>query len=198
MYVNLMLLVVFAACFASTVSNGLWTNMVLLINVVTAGLVASCYFEPVADFLDDFLPAYSAAWDFVSAWVLFAGSMGLFSFLTDSLSRSRVRFLKPIDQYGGILVCCWVSWVAVCFVTFTLRMAPLPRSFAGGDFQPRADSRMFFGLAPDHQWLAFVNGMSRCAYYHGKQWEFDPRAEFIYMYAQRRLALEKGGAWAAP
>jgi Colicin V production protein len=198
MYVNLLLLVIFAACFASTVSNGLWTNMLLLINMITAGLVATCYYEPVADFLDDVGPGYSAAWDFVSVWLLFALAMALFSFVTDVLSRARVRFLKPIDQAGGILLCCWISWAAVCFVTFTLHMAPLPRSFAGGDFQPRADSRMLLKTAPDHRWLGFASKMSRGGFYRGKSHEFDPRAEFIYMYAQRRLGLEKGASWALP
>ena len=38
---------------------------------------------------------------------------------------------------------------------------------------------MFFGLAPDHQWLAFVQKMSRAVYSCGKMQMFDPRADFV-------------------
>jgi uncharacterized membrane protein required for colicin V production len=198
MYVNLILLVVFFACFASSINNGLWSNLVLLINLISAALIATCYFEPVADLLDDLMPDYGAAWDFVSVWLLFAGSLGVFSVVTDFLSKTKVRFLKPIDQGGGIFLACWIGWVTVCFTTMTLHMAPLPRNFARGDFQPTADARMFFRLAPDHRWLGFANKMSRRAYSRNKTNEFDPRAEFIYKYAQRRLKLENGGSWAVP
>ena len=49
MYLNILLALVFFACVASTVNNGLWSNLILLINVVSAALVATCYFEPVAE-----------------------------------------------------------------------------------------------------------------------------------------------------
>jgi hypothetical protein len=187
---------VFIACFASLMYNGLWSNLISLINVVTAALVATNYFEPVSDLFEDLLPAYAAACDIVAVWVVFAGSLGIFGIVTDALSRTKVRFLKPIDQYGGMFLAAWVGWVAVCFTAMTLHMAPLPRSFAGGTFQPSHDARMLLGLAPDHRWLGFEQKMSRHTYWHGDQYIFDPRAEFILKYAQRRFALESGGSWA--
>jgi uncharacterized membrane protein required for colicin V production len=195
-YINLLLLIVFFACFASSVGNGLWSNIILLINVVTAGLISTCYYENVADLFDDLMPSYGAAWDFLSAWLLFAGSLGVFSMATDLLSRVKVRFLKPVDQGGGIILAIWIGWVAVCFTTMTLHMAPLSRSYAGGNFQATPESRMFLGTAPDHRWLGFAQKMSRTAYFNGKASMFDPRADFIYKYAQRRLALENQGSWA--
>jgi hypothetical protein len=197
-YVNLVLVLVFFACVASTINNGLWTNIVLLINVVSAALVATCYYEPVAELFDDLVPSYGAANDFVSVWLVFAGSLGILGWTTDFLSQVKVRYLRPVDRFGGMLLACWIGWVVVCFTTMTLHAAPLPRNFAGGDFQPTPDSRMLFGLAPDHRWLGFMQKMSRGVYSRSTPHMFDPRADFILKYGQRRKGFENGGSWDAP
>jgi hypothetical protein len=170
----------------------------LLINVVSAALVATNYFEPVAELFDDIVPDYGALTDFVSVWLVFAGTLGILSGATDFLSRVKVRFLRPIDQYGGIALAIWIAWVSLCFTTMTLHMAPLPRNYLGGDFQPKPESRMLFGLAPDHRWLGFVQKMSRGQYCCSPENMFDPRADFILKYSQRRGSFEKGGSWEAP
>ena len=43
----------------------------------------------------------------------------------------------------------------------TLHTAPLARHFLGGAFQREPDSKMFFGLAPDRVWLAWVHRESK-------------------------------------
>jgi hypothetical protein len=198
MYMNLVVALIFFACVASTVNNGLWSNLILLINVVSAGLVATCYYEPVAELFDDLWPSYGAANDMISIWLVFAGTLGILGWATDVLSRVKVRFLRPVDRFGGIFLGCWIAWVAVCFSMMTLHTAPLPRNFAGGDFQPTVDARMFFHLAPDHQWLGFVQKMSRGGYKCSPENMFDPRADFILKYAQRRKGFENSGSWDAP
>ena len=200
MYINLVFALVFFACVASTINNGLWTNIILLINVVSAALVATCYYEPVAELFDDLVPSYGAANDFVSVWLVFSGSLGILDLgVTDFLSRVKVRYLRPVDRFGGMFLSCWIGWVTVCFATMTLHMVPLPRNFAGGDFQPTPEARMLFGfLAPDHRWLGFVQKMSRGGYKCSPENVFDPRADFILKYAQRRKGLENGGSWDAP
>jgi uncharacterized membrane protein required for colicin V production len=199
MYINLVLALVFFACVASTIQNGLWTNIILLINVVSAALVATCYYEPVAELFDDLVPSYGAANDFVSVWLVFAGSLGILDLgVTDFLSRVKVRYLRPVDRFGGMFLSCWIGWVTVCFTTMTLHMAPLPRNFAGGDFQPTPDATMAGPLEPDHRWLGFVQKMSRGGYRCSPENVFDPRADFILKYAQRRKGFENGGSWDAP
>ena len=198
MYINLALALVFFACVASTVNNGLWTNLVLLINVVSSGLVATCYYEPVAELFDDLVPSYGAATDMVSIWLVFAGTLGILGGATDMLSHVKVRFLRPVDRFGGMFVACWIGWVTVCFTTMTLHTAPLGRNFAGGDFQPSPDATMLGPLEPDHRWLGFVQKMSRGGYSCSPENRFDPRADFILKYAQRRKGFENGGSWDAP
>ncbi len=131
-------------------------------------------------------------------WLVFAGTLVVLGGVTDFLSRVKVRFLQPVDKFGGIFMACWIGWVTVCFATMTLHMAPLPRNYLGGDFQPTPSTRMFFGLAPDHRWLGFVQKMSHGLYSCSKEQMFDPRADFILKYAQRRAGLEHNGSWNAP
>ena len=48
---------------------------------------------------------------------------------------------------------------------------------------------MFFGLAPDQQWLAFTERMSRGPFARMEPRVFDPEHEFIPKYASRRANL---------
>ena len=52
-------------------AEGMWSNAVRLINIVTAGLVAMNFFEPLARWLTDWQPSYTYLWDFLSLWGLF-------------------------------------------------------------------------------------------------------------------------------
>ena len=74
-----------SVCFASLMNNGLWTNTLTLVNVLTAGLVATNYFEPLADLLDKQEPSLTYVWDFLAIWLIFgvvmivaAGGHGLY------------------------------------------------------------------------------------------------------------------------
>ncbi len=165
MYLWLILTVIFVACVAFLVNSGLWTNTLVLINTVTAGLIAFGFFEPLAGFLDKQMSSYTYLWDFLSLWLLFALAMGGMRSVTDLLSKVKVKFRRPVDQIGGILMACLVGWVMVCFTTASLHTAPLARNFLFENFQP--DSRMYMGLSPDRKWLAFVGMVSRGSFYHG-------------------------------
>jgi hypothetical protein len=101
-----------------------------------------------------------------------------------------------LDQIGSGLLALASGLVVVSFVTFALHTAPLARQFLGG-FKP--EEKMFFGLAPDRQWLGFISRQSG-----GGSWgsntandegvitsQFDPTGEFMLRYASRRTYLEK-------
>ncbi len=192
----LVLLLIFIACVAFLYTEGMWSNAIRLINVVTAALLATNFWEPVATRLDRWQPSYTYMWDFVVLWGLFAALVMVFRSVTDFLSKLNVRFLKLADRIGSVVLACWIGWVMVCFATFTLHTAPLARNFLGGGFQP--EKRMLLGMAPDRQWLGFVQRMSQGTYCRSatpEQWEkevtvFDPRAEFLPKYATRRTRLE--------
>lgn len=194
---TLLLFVIFFACVACLYTEGIWGNAIRLINVVTAALLATNFWEPVATWLDYKQPSYTYVWDFLVLWGLFGIFMIVFRVGTDLLSRVKVRFLKIVDRIGSAVLACWIGWVMVCFTTMTLHTAPLARNFLFEGFQP--EQRMFvMGLAPDRQWLGFVQKMSRGAFCRSateqqqksEKYVFDPKGEFMPKYTTRRSNLE--------
>ncbi len=141
-----------------SLAGGLWGNVIMLFNVVIAALVATNYFEPVAEFLDKQMPTFTYFWDFVAMWLLFAAVCGVLCAFTDAMSKVRVRFKKPVEIGGGLFFGAVIGWIMICFTLFSLHASPLHTTFMGGGFNPFEP--MFFGTAPDRQWGAFVAGQS--------------------------------------
>ena len=191
----LMLVILFAAV-ATLYTEGMWSNAVRLINVVTAALLATNFFEPLARWLDDMGPSYTYYWDFLALWILFVVFTLILRVATDQVSRVKVRFLKVADQIGTWVFAFWIGWVMVCFTMMTLHTAPLARNFLFGGFQP--EQRMLLGFAPDRQWLGFVQKESLgalCRSATPEEWKketyvFDPHANFMPNYATRRASVE--------
>lgn len=179
-----LLVVLIIGIFAALMREGLWTNAIALVNVTTAALLATNFFEPIAEWLTEQVPRGAYFWDFLTLWVLFIVIYAVLRAATDAVSKFRVRFFKPVDVAGGGLFALWVAWVFTCFVMMTLHTAPLSRNFLFEGFKP--EERMFFGLAPDRQWLAFTHRVSKQGYRRRTVQPFDARAEFMPKYASMR------------
>lgn len=184
-----LLFVIFVAVAISLYTEGLWGNALRLINVVTSALLATNFYEPLANWLESFgsLASYKYLLDFLCLWLLFGVAMGVLRGLTDYVSKIKVRFLKVVDQVGsGILSCC-VAAVMVSFVTMTMHTTPLSEKFLWGGFQ--SDTPMIMGLAPDRKWLGFSRTVSRGAFSRSPTKPLDPQ-HFISQYKQRRIEIE--------
>jgi hypothetical protein len=185
----LLMFLVFFACVAMCYAEGMWSNAVRLINVVTAGLLAVNFYEPLARWLDGMQPSYTYLWDYLCLWAIFGGCLVIFRELTSFISPVKVRFLKLADRIGSAVLSAWIGWVMVCFTLMTLHTAPLARNFMFDGFQP--EEHMIFGLAPDRQWLGFVQKESMGAFSCAEESIFDPNAEFMPKYATRRTQLQE-------
>jgi hypothetical protein len=200
MILNAVLILIFVISFAMLFGQGIWANVLTLINVILAALLATTMFEPLAAWLDSQMPTLTYNVDFVALWGLFALFFIIFRAGADLLSKTQVRFKEIVDLVGGGFFALWISWVLVCFTTMSLHTAPLARNAFRGDFQPTPEARMFFGLAPDQQWLGFTQKVSAGAFSTsppaGVTGEnganvFDPEGKFIFNYAERRARFEK-------
>jgi hypothetical protein len=190
----LLLLVIFIAVVASLYTEGMWGNAIMLVNVVTAALLATNFFEPLANWLegmDEAIKTFTYLLDYLSLWALFALSLGILRALTDSLCRVKVRFLNLANQIGSAVFACLVALVVVCFATFTLHTAPLAKNFMYGAFTADADKGVVFGWAPDRWWLHFARSVSQYAYCRTTMNKFDRYNQFIKNYEGRREAIEK-------
>lgn len=189
MILSLVLAIVLFISVAMLIQEGLWSNALTLVDVIFAALVATCFWEPLAMWLENLVPGGTYLWDFVALWLVFCLSYLVFRVATDLISRVRVRFKRPVDWTGGILCAVFVGWVMVCFTATTLHTAPLAEHFLWGEFYDEPEDRIFLGvLAPDRQWLGFVHRLSHGSM-AGKE-PFDAPADFIDKYAKRRKEYE--------
>ncbi len=197
-------IILFILIVASTWWFGLWSNLITLINLLLAAMLASNIFEPVADKLESVDSSYKLLYDFIAVWAVFCLTFLLLRAVTDVLSGYRVKFDPITEIVGRSILSIWIACVFICFSAFTLQLAPL----APNVYQENvAKSEM--GTIPDRAWLAFIQSRSRGALAAGKAKSifkeyklkthaddagedkrvFDPFAEFLPFYAKKRQAI---------
>jgi hypothetical protein len=185
--VSWILLGLFIAVAFAIWREGTWSGLIMLLNLVLAASLATAWYPLVIAWIEPRARSYTYLLDFVVLQGLFCLLLLAFRETTDRVSRNRVRFRKPVELAAGPLVAVVTAWVMVCFTAASLHTAPLPRDF----IQPTPETRMFFGLAPDRRWLAWMQGSTINGPFARPDHAFDPDADFILSYASRRSALEK-------
>ena len=186
MILTLILLAVFVTVMAALWKEGIWSSLVMLLNVVLAATVATAWHEKIVAVLEPRMPSFTYLLDFVALWGLFCLLLLGLREATDRISRTRVKLRRPVELFGGPLVAALVGWVMTCFTAATLHTAPVPRDVV----QPTPEARMFFGLAPDRKWLAWVRGATLIGPFAVPGAAFDKDADFIIRHADRRKRLE--------
>ena len=190
MIVNLLLVLVFLAIALVLAREGLWSGLVMLLNIIAAATFATAWYERLAGFLDAKMPSYTYLIDFLCLWGIFAVVLLVMRLITDRVSTTKVKFLRQVELVGGPIVAVITAWVMVCFAAASLHTAAVPRALV----QPTPESRMFFGFAPDRKWLAWVRFATQSgpfAYPEESAIVFDKDGDFILRYADRRLKLEQ-------
>jgi hypothetical protein len=189
----LFLLVVLLATGAAVWVQGLWNGVVTLVNLILAAAIASSFFEPIAKALEGVsgdVKSYTYLLDFILIWILFAIAFGILRAITDALSSKAVDFPLPVEIAGRSILAIACGWVMVCFVAFTLQMAPLNSPNPLGAWATPT-SKAFGPLAPDRLWLGFLYSRSRPAAFGGQQ--FDKDANFLIKYHDRRVKYAAPG-----
>jgi len=187
MIVSLILLGVFVAVAFAIWREGPWSGLIMLLNLLLAATLATAWYPAVVRRIEPQFPSYTYLLDFVVLQGLFCLLLLVFREVTDRLSKTRVRFRKPVELAAGPLVAALTAWAMVAFTAAALHTAPLPRDLV----QPSPAARMFFGLAPDRWWLWWVRGATAHGPFADPERAFDPDAEFIAHYATRRQLLEQ-------
>src|SRR5262245_45738864 len=98
-------LLVMAGVAYAYLREGLFTAFTMAVNVFLAGVVAFNFFEPIADslepgFRDSFLRGFE---DAVVLVVLFAASLALLRWATNSLARAEIHYQSQLQRGGGVL-----------------------------------------------------------------------------------------------
>ena len=190
MIVNLLLLIVFLAVTLVLSREGLWSGLVMLLNIIAAATLATGWYERIASFVDEKMPSYTYLIDFLCLWGLFAAVLLVLRLVTARASTTKVKVLRQVELVGGPLVAVITGWVMVCFAAASLHAAPVPRTLV----QPAPESRMFFGFAPDRKWLGWMRYATKDGPFARPPESaivFDKEGDFILRYADRRLKLEQ-------
>lgn len=197
-------LVLFVLIVASTWWFGLWSNLITLVNLLLAAMLASSIYEPVSDLMLGYNRTYRVLYDFLTVWVVFLLAFFILRGITDVASAYRLRFDKITELVGRTVLSIWIAGVFICFTFFTLQMAPLkPNTYAQN--VPKGE----MGTMPDRLWLAFIQSRSRGALSSSKARSFfkeykltphpddvgedkrvfDPYANFLPYYAEKRQSI---------
>jgi uncharacterized membrane protein required for colicin V production len=185
--------IVLFAGLAMTVREGLWSNVLTLINVIVSGLVAFGLYSPLVRYLDeDVTNGQHTYWlDFAILWALYAATMVVLRTLMIACSKTRLRFKNPIDPIGGPIAGFIAAWVLAAFTTATLHTAPMPKDAFGGKLVYSDVDSASFMTSPDAQWLRFVEAMSKeTAFGSGSTDGFSAKA-FVKIYTDRREKFDK-------
>ncbi len=137
---------------------GSWNSMINLINFFIASLVASSFFENLANQIESINGTYRLVADFVAIWILFVVTFVLLRVITDFLTRYQMRMNIWVEYSARSILSLWLAVAFVCFASFTLNLAPLPPHQFGFNID-----KPHFGFGPDRSWMAFVQSRSRGA-----------------------------------
>lgn len=192
-----LLVLVLVAVVGLTFRDGIFSNALMLIHVTLSGVLATNFFEPLADWLTTRLPSFVYVWDLVAVWGVFIVAYLALRGMTDYLSKTKPTFPVVADLAVGGLLAAWSGWVLVCFISFTLHLAPMSREYFLGGFVP--EKPLLFGAAsPDRLWLGFAQRLSQGSLARGGTPDdpeaslFDPRGDLMLRYAARRKQFEQG------
>lgn len=203
---HLVVLLIFLLTVACLWFQGLWGNILNLVNLFFSMFVAFNFYEPICTLIETQKPMgeFTYLLDFIMIWFLFMISFLIFRLFTDLTSRYRLRLPLVYDLIGRSISAIVVAYFFVGFFLVTLHLAPVSTYPMGGLQTPRSATFLF--LAPDRQVLAFmqsrsIGALSRTAFspdaYGPREGDekdlavFDPQSEFTIKAHQRRENFEK-------
>lgn len=177
--------------------EGIVTAFCMFCNVFLAGLLAFCFFEPLADLLDPMFAgsAVQGYEDFFVLFGLFAILLTLFRWLTNALAPNTIEFFTGLQEGGGALLGLATGYLFCGFLVVLLQTLPWHQEFMGftGVYDPnQTGSALRRVLPPDRVWLALMNRASLVAM--SREAPFDRHGSFELRYQRYRRYGDKGEA----
>lgn len=128
LYLTILLGFVFFAGVAMSITEGFWSNTVLLLCIMLAGLFAILGGIPLGLYIVEQAEASDEkAWYFVFAgvWGVFVVSLTIMRILVERASRTRVKFVPPLEKAAGPLMGLWVAIMFTSFTAYTIARIPI-------------------------------------------------------------------------
>lgn len=187
MVLDLLAFMAFSGIVWAVASEGAWGAALSLIDVTLAALIATNFWQPIAEFLSDKAPEWRFWWHYLALVLLFIVSLALIRAATSALSPRLLRFPVLVEQAGKWWFAACTAWVFIGFFYMSVQIAPLAREFLGSS----PERKVFLGTGPDRHWLGFMQYTSRKVFDRGGTAHvFDPQGIFVPSYASWRKSYE--------
>lgn len=140
MLLYIILFISFFAIIGCRIGIGLWSNILIFINLLFATLIATALYEPISLLVHDAdwkandsgvasivegKIEYADMTPFLMIWLIFIASLLLLRFVTDYSSRYKVRFHAAIDIPGRIISAIAIAVLFLGFAGFTIHISPM-------------------------------------------------------------------------
>ena len=133
---------------------GFWNNLLTSINCLLAALIATSAYPAISQRVIDIDPdSYTYTGDFVGLWAFFVISLIVLRGLTDSISKVKLKFDPITEMAGRSVFSIATAAVLVCFVNFTLQLAPLDQERFGETGVPSGPAASSIA---DQAWLGYA------------------------------------------
>lgn len=180
--------IIFFATLAMMVMEGLWSNLITLAQILLCGMLAFGIYQPVTIWADErFGGSYTYYLDIVVLWGIFAVSMVLLKQLCGFLSRTRLRFIHPMDAVGGPVIAFVAAFFMAGFAGATLHTSPLAKDTLGGALVHEDVDEASSITNPDIAWLRLVESVSGAGLLGGQQFS---TADYVAIYTDHREKFE--------
>jgi hypothetical protein len=139
-------------------SEGVFGAGLTFLCVLFAGLLATNFFEPLANMIDGGAGSISRDYaDVVALLGLFIALTFLGRLATDNIAPTEIEYDARVYQAGRWLFALATGYTTMAILLTAVHTAPLPRNFLG--FAPERKN-LFDVCAPDRQWLGLVQHIS--------------------------------------
>ena len=158
--IDILCLAVFGATVYFVSNEGACGAVHTFLCVLLSALIATNFFEQFTAILEGLAPQYRHFMDVIALVGLFIGCVFALRLGSEYLVQVYISLPSTVDIAGKWLFGAATGYLTMAFLLMALHTAPLSREFLG--FKPERAN--FFGMAPDRQWLGFMQHVTEKPY----------------------------------
>jgi hypothetical protein len=172
--------------------EGLFTAVVMAVNVFLAGVLTFNFYEPLADsmgaaFRRTFLQGTE---DFLALVGLFCVFLGVLRGLTNNLNDTIIEFPMVPQQFGALFFGMIAGYLLSGFLVCAMQTLPWGQQFLGFEPRQKDESVVRRFLPPDRVWLALMHRSGTDTFNRAEGLTFDPHGSFETNYLRFRRARD--------
>jgi hypothetical protein len=171
--------------------QGVLSALVMVVNVLLAGLITFNFFEPIAAELDSmladtFLHGYE---DSLCLVALFSLTLTFLRWAANALIHTTIEYHPILQQGGAVLFGLLAGYLTAGFLLCVAQTLPLSENFLKFDVRSEANApgaKLRRIMPPDRVWLALMHRGSIASLSWGEDSSFDPDGSYELRYGHER------------